>query len=290
MSSVAVVGSQVEQVLAGLKDGYTASAAVWMRWMAETGHGVDPVGISAWIHHLDELPLSTNSRNTYLKALKHRARWLLERAPVSASARRAVVATLASIKYQRPAKKPVVALTAAEVRAIVSAAPTKRLATLLEFIASVGSRVSETLNIRVDELADEDGTGQVRVLLHGKGSRAHKTQDRFVWVPNALMARIRRAWRSEGNEYLFSHGARARRFTRNYVSTAVRRISARVVGRPVGVHAFRHAFVTDALWHRHLDLVRVSRWIGHSSTKITEAFYSHGALSAADAVDLVAVL
>jgi integrase len=287
VSSIAIVTPKVERALAGLRDGYSPATAVWLRWQRETGHGVDPAGLEAWLKHLDELPLSTNTRNVYLKATKHRMHWLLARASVSPAARRAVLATLSSIRYAKAATKPVVALTPEEMRAIVVGAPTKRLSTLLEFICTVGSRVSETLNIRVSELAAEDGTKLVRVLLHGKGSKNVQTRDRFVWVPAALLAKIRKAWGDSG-EYLFARGGK--RYTRNYVSTAVRRISARVVGRPVGVHALRHGWATDAVWNRHADLTKVAAWLGHGSVRTSERYYLHGSLGASDAATLVATL
>ena len=117
-----------------------------------------------------------------------------------------------------------------------------------------GLRLSEVAGLRKSELAEI-----VRVL--GKGSKI-----RHVPFSADLVDRLRRV----GDESHIWTAADGAPLSRGGVKTTYRRLFA-ASGVRGGAHSLRHTFATEYL-RGGGDLYRLSRIMGHSTTRITERY------------------
>ncbi len=278
--------------LVALRDGYTGPTGVLLRWMEAAGYqGFTPECVRDWgeylRHEQNGRILSANSRNMYVKTLKHRVKWLMARASVdtlSDEDRGRVEAALADLKYDDVQQRPMDEdryFTEDEVRQLVAyaAAQHPRMALIIQFLAEQGTRISETLAIRTSDCSLQGDS--VRIVLHGKGSKRHVVKDRSVYISRAFYRRIRQAF--GGKPFLFCWGKRGESYTRNYASMWIHRASGVCFGKARGAHTLRHSWFTKELHDRPGELVEVSRYGGHASTSTTLNTYAHGGWGAADA-------
>ena len=218
LARVELALAKVERELLGIRDGYTAATAVMLKWMRDTENTFNVEGIRAWDRYLrspqNGKVLGGASRNMYRKCIKHRTRWLLDQIDgVPASIRMQIVHALDELKYdqvQAAARGEDSCFTEDETARLLQYFREKtdkhgrhniRLALLVEFIVTVGTRVSETLNIMNSDIKVRGD--MCSILLHGKGSRRYRQKDRTIFVSKELLAKIRAAYR--GNVYPVSY-------------------------------------------------------------------------------------
>jgi len=139
---------------------------------------------------------------------------------------------------------------------------------LLTFGYATGCRVSEVIGIRLTDCKVDGYRVEIRVV--GKGKK-----ERVVLIPLTLFERLREIY--QGSEYLFET-AGGRPYGRVQASDAVKRLTQRVVGRPLSYHKLRHSFVTDKL-NKHPDAIAaISRYVGHEDPSYTIKSYDHNEL------------
>lgn len=94
-----------------------------------------------------------------------------------------------------------------------------------------------------------------------------------VPIPKSLVERLR-ALPLHGKRYFFCHGSDHLVSAVDVWHNRLRQVFDEA-GVPTGTsHRFRHTFATDLLT-QGVSIELVSRWLGHSSVKITERHYSH---------------
>ena len=170
-------------------------------------------------------------------------------------------------------------LTQQEVERLLAAPPTDALLdrALLELLYAAGLRISEALNLDVEDLS-LDGAF-VRVI--GKGDR-----ERLVPVGELALDALR-AWRDGSRTALVTAhhvapirggplflGARGRRLARQQAWAIVKRAAAAAgLGARVSPHTLRHSFATHLL-EGGADLRIVQELLGHASISTTQ-LYTH---------------
>jgi integrase len=270
------------EMLASLRDCYQGATKVFLRFLEESGRGLDAEGIAAFSAYLRTehggKRLQARTVNNYLSAVKHRVRYLLDRAEIDEKTRAAVEHVLGDLKAEKVASCAVSAekcLTYEEVQKVIerARAVNLRVSLIAEFLAVAGTRISETLHVLNADV--KISGGQYRIILHGKGGK-----DRKVFIPAELYGRIRAEF--HGLKYLFAHASTQRLYSRSYVSMTLRRIGEKAIGREISAHVFRHFFATDMLRRNPGDIVAISRYLGHSQVSTTENIYLHGGYSGAD--------
>ena len=146
------------------------------------------------------------------------------------------------------------ALSGEDVRTLLDSCPTGRGRLLVLVPLDTGLRLSEVAALRKSDLAET-----VRVL--GKGSKVRE----IPFSPD-LVSQLRGL--GDGRHiWMADDGAP---LSRAGVKTAYRRLFA-VSGVRGGAHSLRHTFATEYLRNGG-DLYRLSRIMGHSSTRITERY------------------
>lgn len=127
--------------------------------------------------------------------------------------------------------------------------------------------MSEVLGVRPEDVKAEGVVADLRVI--GKGMKK-----RHVRIPTTALERIQETFR--GTEYLFQT-ENGNRYSRSYVSNAIKRIAKRTLGRTISAHCLRHSFATRLIVKTR-KLQAVSQYLGHSTTSITLNMYVHESL------------
>lgn len=193
------------------------------------------------------------------------------------------MAKIDSIKIKKKQKE---ALTEFEIEKLRAAASDEREKAIIEMLLSTGCRVSELVQIRLEEIRGE------RVLIHGKGQK-----DRYVYINAKAMFAIAayQAKRTDDNPYLFpgcqsvseileKEGreklkcwwADAENLTGGHISAGTIESMMRKIAKRAGVqkanpHKFRRTCATLAL-RRGMPIEQVSKMLGHEELGTTQIY------------------
>lgn len=144
---------------------------------------------------------------------------------------------------------------------------------IVEVLYSCGLRVSELCNLRISDLALDDG--YIRVQGKGSkqrlvpiGSRARKELDLWFIDRNALPIP------PEEQDYVFVSIRRKRHLSRITVFHWIKIYAERAgISKPISPHTFRHSFATHLL-EGGANLRAIQAMLGHESITTTE-IYTH---------------
>ena len=155
-------------------------------------------------------------------------------------------------------------LEAAEIQAILAAAPNSRARLLMLLQWRAGLRVSEALALEAADMSLDTDLPTLRVR-QGKGRRT-----RIVPVhpelQNALAAVLQFSGVGRGPIVGVSRST-AWRWSKAAAERA-KALGAFPEGRTIGTHTFRHSYARHLLLHG-VPINYVSRWLGHRSLKTT---------------------
>lgn len=202
---------------------------------------------------------------------------------LSDSASSSVILFLAAVKYaysnilkrditsgiKRPKKErhlPSV-LTKEEVKKILGVLDNKKSKLMISMLYACGFRVSELLNLKIQDLSFDEKLGFIK---QGKGRK-----DRIFNIPEFLLSDLKEQVEKQKNnnqEFIFtgSNGKLSSRNIQKIVEKA--RIKAKIQ-KQVHPHTFRHSFATHLL-ESGTDIRIIQELLGHSSIATTE-LYTH---------------
>lgn len=174
---------------------------------------------------------------------------------------------LEDIKIPKKGKYLPVVLTKDEVRDLLKAAKHGRNRLLLQFIYSSGVRVSEAVNMKVEDINLKERMGKVR---SGKGAK-----DRIIilsknWCKLAKKYLNRKKIRSP---YLFSK-KNGKHITADTVQRIVRKAAKHAgITKEVTPHSLRHCFATHLL-EAGENIRKIQELLGHANLNTTQ-IYTH---------------
>ena len=155
-------------------------------------------------------------------------------------------------------------------------------ALIIEMLFISGLRVSEMTHIEIkncNSINDGD-IKYISIKVIGKGNK-----ERFINISVDLFYRIRNTFR--GEIYLFET-KNSIKYTRQYIHLIVRKAGRRILGtNQVHPHTLRHSFATHLLINEKQSIKAVSKYLGHSSTAITNDFYIHDSIAVADIINMI---
>lgn len=252
---------------------YSHYAADYFRYCRGTGlEATDPETVRAW----ETAKMKDHSPASLVPMLAAVKKALRGAAKEYATAKDAAAFSeaLREIKPPKKAKSAVrrsFILTPKEERASL-ARMTPRDMALFMFLMATGARISEALNVKLED-CKPDGN-MVRVPLYGKGGKM-----REVRIEAALFSDIVNVY-GPTSSWLFQTSS-GKPVLRDY---AYRRVSAAVMkatGKHFSPHGARHTFATRAL-ERTGKIKAVSEYLGHASASITLDMYVHETLDDSD--------
>lgn len=165
----------------------------------------------------------------------------------------------------RTPKYQATVISAAEVQAMIDAAPNLKAKAIIATLYSSGIRINECLNLKVSDIDSK------RMVLHifGKGQR-----ERYAILSPTALAILRdyfRRYRPAGDLLFQGYKADAPLSTTAAAHTI--RMTARAVGikSKVTAHVLRHSFATHLL-ERGESLLVIQRLLGHANVSTTAMY------------------
>lgn len=187
------------------------------------------------------------------------------------------------IKKQKVRKE---ALTEMEIERLRMAADGEMQKMMIEVLLSTGCRVTELVNIRIDEIQKDE------ITVHGKGEKDRKV---YLNAKAELAAQVYLAKRRDENPYLLPGAKNMRErkgmdrkesrknwwmdrnnlteghITTSAVESTMRTIADRAEVEQANPHKFRRTCATLAL-RRGMPIEQVSRMLGHEEVSTTQIY------------------
>jgi site-specific recombinase XerD len=133
--------------------------------------------------------------------------------------------------------------------------------TILTLTYSVGLRVSEIINLKIDDIDSK------RMIIHIKNAKGRK--DRIVPLSQTVLELLREYYKHYNpSEYLFNGQS-----TNRYSIGSCQKIYKKYIDSNSSIHTLRHSSFTNLL-ESGTDLRIIQKLAGHSSSKTTE-IYTH---------------
>jgi integrase/recombinase XerD len=171
----------------------------------------------------------------------------------------------ANIPLPKKEKRLPEVLTKEEVRNLIESTDTVKSRLMVSLLYSTGLRVSEIVNLKVEDLNLKEKTGWVR---KGKGSK-----DRLFVLSGDLSQEIDEYLRTRGKEnvYVFS---KTKPLTTRNIQKIIKGTKDRAgINKKVTPHTLRHSFATHLL-EQGIDIRIIQAMLGHSSLSTTQV-YTH---------------
>jgi len=171
------------------------------------------------------------------------------------------------IKRPKREKKIPAVLTKDEVKRLINAIPTKKSKLMISMIYACGFRVSELINLKINDLNFEEMTGYVR---QAKGKK-----DRIFNISKFLLNNLKKQVNNQrelNQEYLFT-GPKGKLTDRN-LQKIVRKFAKKAgINKEVHPHTLRHSFATHLL-ENNVDIRKIQELLGHADLSTTQ-IYTH---------------
>src|SRR3989338_7162500 len=168
------------------------------------------------------------------------------------------------VKAPKLEKKLPTVLTKDEIRQLLNAVDNPKHRLLIEFMYSSGLRVSECVNLKIDDLDLSEKMGKVR---HGKGNK-----ERYIILSESLIQHLSvyLSTKKDSSTYIFSINNRP--ITIRQAQKVVKRAAKKAgINKRVFCHALRSSFATHLL-EAGTDIRVIQELLGHSNLATTQIY------------------
>ncbi len=241
-----------------------------------TPEGISHADVAAFAQQLrtqPEGPLTASSTARMLSSVRSLHRFLLDEGLVATN-------VAVDVKPPKLANRLPKAITIEQMAAVLDAASGDDLQSLrdralLELLYATGARISEAVDLNVDDIIGEEGASVDVVRLFGKGGK-QRIVPLGSFARNAIDAYLVRARpvlsvRGPSTPALFL-GLRGQRVSRQNAWLIIRaRAEKAKLGFEISPHTFRHSFATHLL-AGGADVRVVQELLGHSSVATTQIY------------------
>jgi len=170
---------------------------------------------------------------------------------------------IVNLKTPKAEKHLPIVLTREEVKNLLKGAKTAKSKLLIMFLYSSGLRISECLNISLNDLELNEKMGWVR---HGKGNK-----DRMIILSNTLIEAIRPYIGDRTSGYVFTNKNNQPLSARNVQKIVARAAAKAGIKKNVSPHTLRHSFATHLL-ESGTDIRKIQELLGHSNLQTTQIY------------------
>ncbi|MBI3334244.1 tyrosine-type recombinase/integrase [Candidatus Pacearchaeota archaeon] len=168
-----------------------------------------------------------------------------------------------AVRIPKKDKKLPEVLTKEEVKQLIDSSDTMKSRLMVSLLYSAGLRVSELVNLKVDDLQLDQNTGWVR---KGKGSK-----DRLFTLSSVLAQELKQYLSGKTTPYVFS---KEKPLTTRNIQKIIFGLRRRTgIHKRITPHTFRHSFATHLL-EQGTDIRIIQSILGHSSLNTTQV-YTH---------------
>lgn len=267
----------VKEQLLSIQDCYSADTRALVRFLEDSGRDLDPEGLSAFVEDLKTRSLAAATINKRLQAAKSRLRLVFHSSDQSHDVLaefdlNQALKEIRGVKLNTRAVDASKVLSRQEIRTLLESEEiSERIKLIIEFLLNTGARVSEATGIRLKSIRTDRDLSLIRLI--GKGAK-----ERTLKVRKELVDRIRKCF--GGQLYLFEPRL-GKPYDGDYVSDQIRAAGRQLLGRTISAHTMRHTFATTMI-RKTRKVKAVSRYLGHSSTSITQDMYVHEELDMED--------
>jgi site-specific recombinase XerD len=194
---------------------------------------------------------SKSQQNQYIGCLKLFAKYILNKKDIH----------LSKIERPKSEKKLPQVIDGDHIKEQLSKIINLKHKTILTLTYSVGLRVSEIVNLKIEDIDSK------RMIIHIKNAKGRK--DRIVPLSQIVLELMREYWREfKPNEYLFNGQSGGK-----YSIQSCQKIYKKYIDEKSSIHTLRHSSFTNLL-ESGTDLRIIQKIAGHSSSKTTE-IYTH---------------
>ena len=172
---------------------------------------------------------------------------------------------LMNVKMPKKDRRLPDVLTKEEVKNLIESTDTVKSRLIVSLLYSSGLRVSELVNLKVEDLNFEENTGWVR---HGKGGK-----DRLFTLSGNLIEELRDYLKTRGKNNLYVFSKEKALTTRNIQKIVQGTRKRAGLNKKVTPHTLRHSFATHLL-EQGTDIRMIQTMLGHSSLSTTQV-YTH---------------
>lgn len=152
-------------------------------------------------------------------------------------------------------------LSAAEIQKIIDVTPNPKHALIIKACYGMGLRVSEIAALKLEHI----NTNDMKVLI----SAAKGKKDRYVFLPETLLAEMKRYYKNYRPElFLFEGSAGSPLSVRTLQLVFKNAMKKAEIHRNVGIHCLRHSYATHLLEYG-TDISHIQKLLGHNNIKTT---------------------
>jgi len=173
----------------------------------------------------------------------------------------------AGIKRPKREKKLPEVLTKDEVRKLISSCNNKKSKLMISLLYAAGLRVSELINLKINNLNFGEKIGQIK--------QAKGRKDRIFNIPSFIFSDLKKQIKKQKEkkqEYLFT-GSKGKLTARNIQKIVKRAAKKAGINKDVHCHTLRHSFATHLL-EDGIDIRKIQELLGHSNLSTTQ-IYTH---------------
>ncbi|MBS9767425.1 MAG: tyrosine-type recombinase/integrase [Flavobacteriaceae bacterium] len=166
-------------------------------------------------------------------------------------------------------KKPLLLpkmLSKSEVSKILRVTTNPKHLLVLQLCYGMGLRVSEIVNIRIEDIDSEN----MRVLIRG----AKGKKDRYTNLPTSVLEPMREYYRLfQPQEWLFEGQYGGQYSVRSVQAVFKNAMKKAKINKTIGIHGLRHSYATHLI-ESGADIRFIKDLLGHNSIKTTQ-IYTH---------------
>ena len=151
-----------------------------------------------------------------------------------------------------------------EVKKILQVTKNQKHAMALQLCYGMGLRVSEVVNLRVEDI---DSQRMVVHIISAKGKK-----DRYVPLPASVLPKLREYYiKYRPKDYLLE-GQYGGRYSIGSVQQVFKKAMKKAgINKRIGVHGLRHSYATHLL-EAGADMRFIQELLGHNSIKTTQVY------------------
>ncbi len=233
---------------------YITSNKLFLEWVKKQPEQVEEQDIKNYLAHLiSDKKISASSIALKKAALKFLFDEVMKK-------------NIVNLKTPKIPKHIPVVLTKEEVKRLIDFAGSYKSRIMIQFLYSSGLRLSEFINLKINDLELKEKIGWVR---RGKGSK-----DRMFLLSDTIIKELEKYMLTldPDEKYLFPgiEGHISARNVQKIIENATEKAGLR---KKVHPHMLRHCFATHLL-EAGVDIRKIQELLGHSSLSTTE-LYTH---------------